>query len=304
MTEKGENIMENEYYLERLAPSFLVTRSEMIENLQKQVKRLKSTVNMSEYLTQYITKVDLYKIQEKIDLTVIKGFADDNSGEMMIHKKEIPEGCLLETIFLLRFLAEKTGIEDFCIFDNLHEIVGDLISSNSNIERRIGMKLEEKNLCEMKIDDFIVSEKIREFTEVTTRYETIMDIQEQVKILKSKKVGELISEGKIKELEALQKEIDSTTIVGFFKNRYRLHLGMEEIPEGCLLETIFFMRFAVHAVRLQNRFDDIMDVDILYDAGLFIEELISSENEVEQRIGKRMYEKELFNMELKELFDL
>ena len=85
MTEKGENIMENEYYLERLAPSFLVTRSEMIENLQKQVKRLKSTVNMSEYLTQYITKVDLYKIQEKIDLTVIKGFADDNSGEMRLY---------------------------------------------------------------------------------------------------------------------------------------------------------------------------------------------------------------------------
>ena len=287
-----------EYFI---VPSFAVTRCEMIEDLQKQVKRIKNIINISELLSQGRTR-ELGEFQQEINLSTCETFIEGHY-EMLIYKEEIPEGCLLEAIFFLRFLAEKTGVLNCMVFDNFYEIVDDLIASNSNIERRIGVKLEEKELCEMKLNDFIVPEKTREYNKATTRYETVKNIQEQVKKLNAKKVGEMISEGIIEKLEALQDEIDVTTINSFFEYHDHLQLSREEMPEGCFLETIFFLRFFVAKAK-QKGLHLIYDVEIFYDAGLFVNNLICSENEVEQRIGKRMYEKELYDMELEEIFGL
>lgn len=134
---------------------------------------------------------------------------------------------------------------------------------------------------------------------MATRWETIKDLQKQVKQLKDKNVEDLMHAGRIEELKNFEDEIDLSTIIEFFEERDDLMLGIQEIPDGCFLSTVFFLRFFTEENEVKVNDNQLFD-----DWEKIAEELIESEDALKKKIGEKMEEMNLYDMDLEDLLEL
>lgn len=134
---------------------------------------------------------------------------------------------------------------------------------------------------------------------MATRWETIKDLQKQVKQLKDKNVEDLMHAGRIEELKNFEDEIDLSTIIEFFEERDDLMLGIQEIPDGCFLSTVFFLRFFTEENEVKVNDNQLFD-----DWEKIAEQLILSEDALKNKIGEKMEEMNLYDMDLEDLLGL
>lgn len=134
---------------------------------------------------------------------------------------------------------------------------------------------------------------------MATRWETIKDLQKQVNRLKDKSVEDLMHAGGIEELKIIEDEIDLSTIIEFFEERDDLMLGIQEIPDGCFLSTVFFLRFFTEENEVKVNDNQLFD-----DWEKIAEQLILSEDALKNKIGEKMEEMNLYDMDLEDLLGL